>query len=88
MSLASFPSSLLITCKYHLSLAPLTFSAMWIYHTSHILLISSLSSFHNVSDHIFLISSYYMSILSQPCFSHLLVMSIITHLLLISWNIP
>ena len=47
-SLTCSPSSLLITCLYHLSLASLTFSAMST--TSHHLLISS---FHNVSDQLF-----------------------------------
>ena len=65
-SLTSSPSSLLITCPYHLNLASLTFSAMST--TPHLLI----SSFHNVSDQLSFISSYYMSIPSQPCFSHLL----------------
>ena len=46
----------------------------------HLLLISS---FHYVSDHPSFISSYYVSIPSQPCF-HFFVMSTIPHLLLIS----
>jgi hypothetical protein len=45
MSLTSSPSSLFITCPYHLNLAFLTISA--ISTTPHLLLISS---FHNVSD--------------------------------------
>ena len=49
---------------YHASFA---FSA--VFTTSHLILISS---FHNVSDQLFFISSYYMSIPSQPCFPHLL----------------
>jgi hypothetical protein len=36
--------------------------------TPHLLI----SSFHNVSDQLSFISSYYMSIPSQPCFPHLL----------------
>ena len=66
MSLTSSPLSLLIKCPYHLSHASLTFSAMST--TSHLLI----SSFHNVSDQLSFISSYYMSIPSQPCFPHLL----------------
>ena len=65
MSLASSPSSLLITCAYHLSLVSLTFSAMST--TSHLLI----SSFNNISDQLTFISSYYMSIPSQPCCLHL-----------------
>ena len=53
MSLTSSPSSLLITCPYHLNLASLIFSAMST--TPHLLI----SSFHNVSDRLFFISSYY-----------------------------
>ena len=45
MSLTSSPSSLLITCTYHLNLASLTFSAMS--STPHLLLISL---FHVVSN--------------------------------------
>jgi hypothetical protein len=41
MSLTSSPSSLLITCPYHLNLTSLTFSAM--YTTPHFLLIPSSS---------------------------------------------
>jgi hypothetical protein len=36
--------------------------------TPHLLI----SSFHNISDQLSFISSYYMSISSQPCFPHLL----------------
>jgi hypothetical protein len=36
--------------------------------TPHLLI----SSFHNVSDQLSFIFSYYMSISSQPCFPHLL----------------
>ena len=61
-SSCSFP----IMCPYHLSLASLTFSAMST--TPHLLI----SSFHNVSDQLSFISSYYVSIPSQPCFPHLL----------------
>ncbi len=66
MSLTSSPSSLLIMCPYHLNLASLTFSAMST--TPHLLI----SSFHNVSDQLSFISSYYVSISSQPCFPYLL----------------
>ena len=72
MSLTSSPSSLLITCPYHLNLASLTFSAMST--TPHLLLISS---FHNVSDQLSFISSYYVSTPSQPCFPHLLCNALI-----------
>ena len=67
MSLISSPSSLLIMCPYYLSLAPLIYSAMST--TPHILLISSS---HHVADQLSFISSYYVSILSQPCSPHLL----------------
>ena len=67
MSLTGSPSSLLITCPYHLNIASLTFSAKST--TPHFLLISS---FHNVSDWFSFISSYYMSKPSQPCFPRLL----------------
>ncbi len=66
MPLTSSPSSLLITCPYHLNLISLIFSAMST--TPHLLI----SSFHNVSDQFSFISSYYVSISSQPCFPHLL----------------
>ena len=66
MSLTSSPSSLLIKCPYHLSLASLTFFAMS--STSHLLI----SSFHHVSDQLSFISSYSVSIPSQPIFPHLL----------------
>ena len=55
MSLTSSPSSVLITCPYHPDLASLTFSVM--FTTSHLLILS----FHNVSDQLSFISSYYMS---------------------------
>jgi hypothetical protein len=67
MSLTSSPSSLHIMCPYYLSLAPLIYSAMSI--TLHIRLISSS---HDVADQLSFISSYYVSILSQPCSLHLL----------------
>ena len=67
MSLISSPSSLHIMCPYYLSLAPLIYSAMST--TPHILLISSS---HHVADQLSFISSYYVSILSQPCSPHLL----------------
>ena len=63
ISLTSSPSSLFITCPYHLN--SLTLSAMST--TSHLLI-----SFHNVSDQLSFISSYYVSIPSQHCFPHLL----------------
>ena len=66
MSLTSSPSSLLITCPYHLSLASLTFSVM--FTTSHLLILS----FHNVSDQLSFISSYYVSIASRSRFPNLL----------------
>ena len=67
MSLTSSPSSLLIICPYHLSSSFLTFSV--ISTTSYHLLISS---FCNVSDQLSFISSYYVSIPSQPIFPNLL----------------
>ena len=66
MSLTSSPSSLLITCLYHLNLASLAFSVMST--TPHVLI----SSFHNVSEQLSFISSYYVSIPSQPYFPQLL----------------
>ncbi len=70
MSLTSSSSSLLITCPYHLNLASLTFSQFFAMPTTPHLLISS---FHNVSDQLSFISSYHVSIPSQPCFPHLLL---------------
>ena len=67
MSLISSPSSLHIMCPYYLSLAPLIYSAMST--TLHVLVISSS---HNVADQLFFISSYYVSILSQPSSPHIL----------------
>ena len=66
ISLTSFPHLFLLYCPYHLNLASLIFSAMST--TSHLLI----SSFRNISDQLTFISSYYMSISSQPCFHHLL----------------
>ena len=65
ISLTGSPSSLLITCPYHLNLASFIFATMST--TSHLLI----SSFHYLSNHFFFISYYYMSISYQPCFLHL-----------------
>ena len=61
--LTSFISS--YYCPYHLNIAYLIFSAMST--TPHLLI----SSFHNVSDQLSFISSYYVSIPSQSCIPHL-----------------
>ena len=76
MSLTGCPSSPLITCPYHLSLVSVTFSA--ISTTSHLLI----ALFHNISDLLSFISSYYMSIPSHSLtFS---AMSATSYLFLIS----
>ena len=80
MSLTSSPSSLLITCPYHLHLASLIFSAMST--TPHLLI----SSFHNVSDQLSFISCYYLSIPSQPRFLTFSAMSTTSHLLISSFH--
>ena len=80
MSLTSSPSYLLIKCPYHLNLASLIFSAMST--TSHLLI----SSLHNVSDQLSFISSYYVSIPSQPCFLIFSAMSTTPHLLISSFH--
>ena len=64
-----------MTCPYHLNLASLIFSTMST--TSHLLI----SSFRNTSDQLFFISSYYVFISSQPCFSS--AMSTTSHRFLI-----
>ena len=73
MYLTSSPSSLLITCPYHLSLASLTFSST--FTSSHLLLIFS---FHNVSDQL---SYLHHLSLASLTFSSTFITS---HLLLIS----
>ena len=65
MSPRGSSSSLLITCPCHLSLASLACSAMST--NPHVLLIFS---FYNVSERIFFISSYYVSMPSHPCFPY------------------
>ena len=76
MYLTSSPSSLLITCPYHLSLASLTFSST--FTSSHLLLIFS---FHNVSDQLsFLYHLSLASLIFSATFtsSHLLLISLST----------
>ena len=62
------PSSsfLLAVCPYRLWFASLNFPTMCI--IPHILI----SLFHNVSDHLFFVSGYYVSVTSQLCFPYLL----------------